>query len=104
MLAHLYKRGNSRKEEARLPLLRYPSAVPVAQVFMEAFVLTLVFVSLLIIVGMVTSVRLYKRRLLETGHFRQVRRSRSVRPLPDGTTVEETLVETIDAEAPIEQA
>ena len=60
---------------------------------MEAFVLTLILVSLLIIVGIVISVRLYRRRLPETGGFRRVRRVRTVTPLPDGRMVEETIDE-----------
>jgi len=60
---------------------------------MEAFVLTLILVSLLIGVGIVISVRLYRRRLLETGGFRRVRRVRTVTPLPDGRMVEETIDE-----------
>ena len=71
---------------------------------MEAFLLTLILVSLLIIVGIVISVRLYRRRLLETGGFRRVRRVRTITPLPDGAMVEETIVETIDEEEPIHQA
>ena len=70
---------------------------------MEPFLFTLLFVSLLIIVGIVISVRLYRRRLLEIGHFRQVRRSRTLRPLPDGRMVEETIVETIHEEVPVEE-
>ena len=71
---------------------------------MEAFLLTLILVSLLIIVGIVISVRLYRRRLLETGGFRRVRRVHTITPLPDGAMVEETIVETIDEEEPIHQA
>ena len=70
---------------------------------MEAFVLTLILVSLLILGGIVLSVRLYRRRLLETGGFRRVRRVRTLTPLPDGTTVEETIVETIDEEALVKE-
>jgi|GEM_PF-1486085 len=70
---------------------------------MEAFVLTLILVSLLIGVGIVISVRLYRRRLLETGGFRRVRRVRTLTPLPDGRTVEETIIETMDEEALVKE-
>ena len=70
---------------------------------MEAFLLTLILVSLLIIGGIVISVRLYRRRLLETGGFRRVRRVRTLTPLPDGRTVEETIVETMDEEALVKE-
>ena len=70
---------------------------------MEAFVLTLILVSLLIIGGIVISVRLYRRRLLETGGFRRVRRVRTLTPMPDGRTVEETIVETMDEEALVKE-
>lgn len=70
---------------------------------MEAFVLTLILVSLLIIGGIVLSVRLYRRRLLETGGFRRVRRVRTITPLPDGRTVEETIVETMEEEALVKE-
>jgi len=70
---------------------------------MEAFVLTLILVSLLIIGGIFISVRLYRRRLLETGGFRRVRRVRTLTPLPDGRTVEETIVETMDEEALVKE-
>ncbi len=66
---------------------------------MEAFLLMLILVSLLIIGGIVISVRLYRRRLLETGGFRRVRRVRTIIPMPDGRTVEETIVETMHEEA-----
>jgi hypothetical protein len=70
---------------------------------MEAFVLTLILVSLLILGGIVLSVRLYRRRLLETGGFRRVRRVRTITPLPDGRMVEETIVETVDEEALVKE-
>ena len=70
---------------------------------MEAFVLTLLLVSLLILGGIVLSVRLYRRRLLETGGFRRIRRVRTITPLPDGRTVEETIVETMEEEALVKE-
>ncbi len=70
---------------------------------MEAFVSALILVSLLILGGIIISVRLYRRRLLETGGFRRVRRVRTITPLPDGRTVEETIVETTDEEALVKE-
>jgi hypothetical protein len=72
---------------------------------MDALLFILV-VSLLIIVGVVSSVRLYKRGALGTGRFRRIRRVRSLKPLPDGTVmeekVEEVIEEGIEEEAPVE--
>jgi hypothetical protein len=65
--------------------------------------LFLVVMSLLIIVGVVSSVRLYKRGALGTGRFRRIRRVRTRKPLPDGTVIEEKVEEVIDEEAPVEE-
>ena len=69
---------------------------------MEAL-LFMVVVSLLIIAGVVSSVRLYTRGALGTGRFRRIRRVRSLKPLPDGTVMEEKVEEVIDEEAPVEE-
>jgi len=64
--------------------------------------LFMVVVSLLIIAGVVSSVRLYTRGALGTGRFRRIRRVRSLKPLPDGTVIEEKVEEVIDVGAPVE--
>jgi hypothetical protein len=66
---------------------------------MEAFFLFILVVVLLILTGVAISVRLYKRSAPRTGRFRRIRRLRSLRPLPNGTVIEEI----IDEEAPVEQ-
>ena len=68
---------------------------------MEAFLLMLLIVSLLILVGVKISVRLYKQGALGTGRFRRIRRVRSLRPEPAGTVIEETVEEIIDEEEPV---
>jgi hypothetical protein len=60
-------------------------------------------VSLLIIAGVLSSVRLYTRGALGTGRFRRIRRVRSLKSLPDGTVMEEKVEEVIDEEAPVEE-
>jgi len=65
--------------------------------------LFLVVVSLFIIAGVLSSVRLYTRGALGTGRFRRIRRVRSRKPLPDGTVMEENVEEVIEEEAPIEE-
>ncbi len=70
---------------------------------MGAFLLTLALISLLIIVGVVISVRFYARGGLGVGRFRRVRRVRTVTPMPDGNAVRETVEEIIDEEAPVEE-
>jgi hypothetical protein len=61
--------------------------------------LFMVVVSLLIIAGVVSSVRLYTRGALGTGRFRRIRRVRARRPLPSDTVLEEI----IEEEAPVEE-
>ena len=61
--------------------------------------LFMVVVSLLIIAGVVSSVRLYTRGALGTGRFRRIRRVRARRPLPSDTVMEEL----IEEEAPVEE-
>jgi hypothetical protein len=70
---------------------------------MEAFLYFMLVVSLLIIAGVVISVRLYKRGAMGAGRFRRIRRVRSLKPLPDGTVIEEKVEEVIDEEAPVEE-
>ena len=57
-------------------------------------------VSLLIIAGVLSSVRLYTRGALGTGRFRRIRRLRARSPLPSDTVMEEELIEE---EAPVEE-
>jgi hypothetical protein len=61
--------------------------------------LFIVVVSLLIIAGVISSVRLYTRGALGTGRFRRIRRVRARRPLPSDTVMEEI----IEEEAPVEE-
>jgi len=61
--------------------------------------LFMVVMSLLIIVGVVSSVRLYTRGALGTGRFRRIRRLRARRPLPSDMVMEEI----IEEEAPVEE-
>ena len=68
---------------------------------MEAFLLTLLVVGLLIFAGVKISVKLYTQGALGTGRFRQIRRSRTRRPDPGGTVIEETVEEIIDEEVPV---
>ncbi len=56
-------------------------------------------VSLLIIAGVLSSVRLYTRGALGTGRFRRIQRVRARRPLPSNTVMEEI----IEEEAPVEE-
>jgi hypothetical protein len=68
---------------------------------MEAFLFMLLVVGLLIVAGVVISVRLYTHGALGTGRFRQIRRVRSLRPKPGGTVMEELIEEIIDEEVPV---
>ena len=61
--------------------------------------LFMVVVSLLIIAGVVSSVRLYTRGALGTGRFRRIRRVRARSPLPSDAVMEEI----IEEEAPVEE-
>jgi hypothetical protein len=69
---------------------------------MDALLFMLVM-SLLIIAGVVNSVRLYTRGALGTGRFRRIRRLRARKPLPNGTVMEEKVEEVIEEEAPVEE-
>ena len=64
---------------------------------MDALLFMLVVV-LLIIAGVVISVRLYTRGALGTGRFRRIRRVRSLRPLPSDTVMEEIIEEEVPVE------
>jgi hypothetical protein len=61
--------------------------------------LFMVVVNLLIIAGVISSVRLYTCGALGTGRFRRIRRVRARRPLPSDTVMEEI----IEEEAPVEE-
>jgi hypothetical protein len=68
-----------------------------------ALVLLLVFI-LLIVAGVVTSVRLYSQGVVGTGRFRNIRRIRTIRSSPDGKVIEDTTEEISDEEAPVDEA
>jgi hypothetical protein len=63
----------------------------------------MVLIGLIIAAGVYISVRIHSPSLLGKARFRRVRRVRTLTPMPDGTTVEETIVETTVAEAPVEE-
>jgi hypothetical protein len=67
------------------------------------FLITMVLICLLIAAGLYISVRINAQRLPGKVRFRRERRSRTLTPMPDGTTVEETIVETTIEEAPVEE-
>ena len=67
-----------------------------------AFALLLVF-ALLIVVGVVTSVRLYSQGAIGTGRFRNKRRIRTIRAAPGGKVIEETVEEITEEEEPVEE-
>ena len=62
---------------------------------MGTFLLALVVLLLLIAAGFVSSLRLYTRSMPGTGHFRRIRR---VRTLPDGPVIEEIIEEEVPVE------
>ena len=70
---------------------------------MEAFLLYMLVVGLLIIAGVVISVRLYSQGALGIRRFRRIRRWRSLKPRSSGTVIEETVEEVIDEEEPVEE-
>ncbi len=70
---------------------------------MEAFLFMLVVVGLLVIAGVVISVRFYARGALGIGRFRRIRRLRSIKPQPGGAMLEETVEEIIDEHVPVEE-
>lgn len=62
-------------------------------------VVIVIIVGLLIVVGVIISVRL--QRMLIAGRFRRVRHVRTVTSAPDGSIVEKTVTEAIPAESPV---
>jgi hypothetical protein len=70
---------------------------------MGPFLFTMVLIGLLIAAGVFISMRINAQNLLGKVRFRRVRRLRSLTPMPDGTTVEETIVETTVEELPVEE-
>lgn len=69
---------------------------------MEMGVLLFVLiVGLLIVVGVLTSVRLYTQGGLGTGRIKRIRRFRSLRPATGGPVIEETVEEVIEEEPPV---
>jgi hypothetical protein len=70
---------------------------------MGPFLFTMVLIGLLIGAGVYISVRINAQNLLGKVRFRRVRHLRTLTPMPDGTTVEETIVETTVEEAPVEE-
>ena len=69
---------------------------------MGAFVLILVF-ALLIVVGVVASVRLYSQGAVESGRFKHIRRIRTIKAAPGGKVIEETVEEITEEEEPVEE-
>ena len=73
---------------------------------MGPFLITVVLMVLLCCAVVYISVRVKAQNLLGKVRFRRVRRVRTLTPMPDGTTVEETIVETsvetTEEESPVE--
>jgi hypothetical protein len=70
---------------------------------MGPFLITISLIGILIVVGIAVSLRINAQNLLGKVRFRRIRRVRTLKPLPDGTLVEETIVETRVEEAPTEE-
>ena len=70
---------------------------------MGQFLITMVLIGLLIAAGVYISVRINPQILPGKVGFRRVRHLRTLTPMPDGTTVEETIVETTEEKAPVEE-
>lgn len=68
---------------------------------METFLITLLVVSLLIFIGVKSSVSLYTHGALGTGRFSRIRRVRFLRPKPGSPVIQETVEEIVDEEVPI---
>jgi hypothetical protein len=70
------------------------------------FLITMVFFVLLCCAVVYISLRVNAQSLLGKVRFRRVRHMRTLTPMPDGTTVEETIVETsvktTEEESPVE--
>jgi hypothetical protein len=73
------------------------------QVAMGPFLITIALIGILIVAGIAISVRINSQSLLGKVRFRRVRRVRILTPMPDGKTVEETIVETSVEETPVEE-
>jgi hypothetical protein len=69
---------------------------------MGGFVLILILI-VLVIVGVVASVRLYAEGAVGSGRFRIIHRVRTIKQAPDGRVIEETIEETSDEEEPVEE-
>jgi hypothetical protein len=67
------------------------------------FLITVVFFVLLCCAVVYIGVRVNAQSLLGKVRFRRVRRMRTLTPMPDGTTVEETIVETTVEKSPVEE-
>ena len=70
---------------------------------MGPFLFTVVLMVLLCCAVVYISKRIHAQSLLGKVRFRRVRRVRTLTPMPDGTTVEETIVETSVEESPVEE-
>ena len=69
---------------------------------MGGFVLILILI-LLVIVGVIASVRLYADGAVGSGRFRIIHRVRTIKQAPDGRVIEETIEEISDEEEPVEE-
>jgi len=70
---------------------------------MGPFLITISLIGILIVVGIAVSLRINAQHILGKVRFRRIRRVRTLKPLPDGTVVEETIVETRVEQAPTEE-
>ncbi len=70
---------------------------------MGPFLITMALLGILIALGIAINVRINGQSLLGKARFRRVRRVRKLTPMPDGTTLEETIVETTIQETPVEE-
>ncbi len=70
---------------------------------MGPFLITMVLIGLLIAASIFISKRIYAHSLRGKVRFRRVRRVRKLKPMPDGTTVEETIIETTVEKSPVEE-
>jgi hypothetical protein len=70
---------------------------------MGPFLITISLIGILIVVGIAVSLRINAQNILGKVRFRRIRRVRTLKPLPDGTVVEETIVETRVEQAPVEE-
>ncbi|HLZ57400.1 MAG TPA: hypothetical protein VKR06_10675 [Ktedonosporobacter sp.] len=70
---------------------------------MGPFLITISLIGILIVVGIAVSLRINAQHILGKVRFGRIRRVRTLKPLPDGTVLEETIVETRVEEAPTEE-